>query len=177
MGKIMNRKILLGSIACVAVFLAACSCTCRDDNVTNAEAGTAADFNANVQDKIYFNFDKSDLSADAKKIAEIQAEWFKKHSGIAIVIEGHADARGTEDYNKALGLRRANAVKDALVGFGVAADRITVVSYGKERLASPGTTEKDHALNRRAVTVVAGGADQPGEGGRTCSCDHSCQCK
>ncbi|MDR2459023.1 MAG: OmpA family protein [Holosporales bacterium] len=152
----MNRKILLGSIACVSMLLAACSCTCPVDDAANIEAGTTADFAANVRDKVYFNFDDSKLSSDAEKLVEQQAEWLKKHSAVAITVEGHADIRGTEDYNKALGLRRANAVKDALVKFGISVDRITVVSYGKERPFSSGTTEKDHALNRRSVTVVAG---------------------
>jgi peptidoglycan-associated lipoprotein len=156
MDEIMNRKILLGSIAGVSLLLAACSCTCPVDDVANVEAGTAADFATNVRDKVYFNFDDSKLSSDAEKLVEQQAEWLKTHSAVAITVEGHADARGTEDYNKALGLRRANAVRDSLVKFGISADRITVVSYGKERLFSQGTTEKDHALNRRSVTVVAG---------------------
>ncbi|MDR1609698.1 MAG: peptidoglycan-associated lipoprotein Pal [Holosporales bacterium] len=152
----MNRKILLGAIAGVSVLLAACSCVCPVDDAANIEAGTAADFATNVRDKVYFNFNEAKLSPDAEKIVEQQAEWLKKHSGVAVTIEGHADVRGTEDYNKALGLRRANAVKDLLVKLGVSADRITVVSYGKERPFSQGATEKDHALNRRTVTVVAG---------------------
>jgi peptidoglycan-associated lipoprotein len=127
------------------------------DEAANIEAGTAADFAANVRDKVYFNFDDSKLSPDAEKIVAQQAEWLKTHSAVAVTIEGHADSRGTEDYNKALALRRANAVRDALVRLGVTADRITVVSYGKERPFSQGTTEKDYALNRRTATVVAGG--------------------
>jgi peptidoglycan-associated lipoprotein len=156
MDEIMNRKILLGSMACVAVLLTACKGVCPIDTAADVAAGGAADFSANVQDKVYFYFNDATLTSDAEKIVAKQADYLKTRTALSVTVEGHADARGTEEYNKALASKRANAVMAALVKSGVSADRITVVSYGKERLLSSGTTEKDHAMNRRSVTIVAG---------------------
>lgn len=117
--------------------------------------GSQADFVASITaDKIYFDTDKSDIDSEDQSILSSQAEWLKKYPGTRVTIEGHADERGTRDYNIALGARRANAAKNALAGMGIDAARISTVSYGKERPDALGSTEADWARNRRAVTVT-----------------------
>jgi peptidoglycan-associated lipoprotein len=88
---------------------------------------------------------------------ERQAAWLKKHGKLSITVEGHADERGTREYNLALGERRANSVKNYLTSLGVAAKRIETISYGKERPAVMGSNESSWSQNRRSVTVVKGG--------------------
>ncbi len=108
-----------------------------------------------VQDRVFFAYDSSEISDEAKKILDTQALWLKSDPSIKITIEGHCDERGTREYNIALGERRANATKNYLVKTGeVDASRIKTVSYGKERLAYFGTDEATIAKNRRSVTVV-----------------------
>lgn len=117
--------------------------------------GSQADFVASITaDRIYFDTDKSDVDAEDQATLASQAEWLKKYPGTRVTIEGHADERGTRDYNIALGARRANAAKNALAGMGIDAARISTVSYGKERPEALGSTEADWARNRRAVTVT-----------------------
>ncbi len=102
---------------------------------------------------IGFEYDRSVLGAEAKKILKGNAEWMKKNSGTKLTIEGHCDARGSQEYNLALGERRAKAVRAYMQSLGVAADRMSVVSYGKERLLANGDSEADHSRNRRANFV------------------------
>lgn len=117
--------------------------------------GSQADFVASIMvDRIYFDTDKSDIDAEDQATLNSQAEWLKRYPGTRVTIEGHADERGTRDYNIALGARRANAAKNALAGMGIDAARISTVSYGKERPEALGSTEADWARNRRAVTVT-----------------------
>jgi peptidoglycan-associated lipoprotein len=107
-----------------------------------------------VQDRIFFGYDSTNLSDDAKKILTTQVEWLKSDPSIKVIIEGHCDERGTREYNIALGEKRANAVKKFLITSGIDALRIKTVSYGKERPAFFGNNEESMAKNRRAVTVV-----------------------
>jgi peptidoglycan-associated lipoprotein len=107
-----------------------------------------------VQDRVLFGYDSSDLTDEAKKILDTQVSWLKSDAGIKITIEGHCDERGTREYNIALGEKRANAAKKYLTSNGVDAARIKIISYGKERPAFFGTSEEILAKNRRAVTVV-----------------------
>ena len=125
------------------------------DNSGAAVPGSQADFVASVaSDTIYFDTDRYNVdSADAATL-QSQAQWLARYPGKRITIEGHCDERGTRDYNLALGERRANAAKTYLVGLGVAADRISTVSYGKERPVALGSDEASWARNRRAVTVT-----------------------
>lgn len=117
--------------------------------------GSQADFVSSITaDRIYFDTDKSDVDAEDQATLATQAEWLKKYPGTRVTIEGHADERGTRDYNIALGARRANATKNALAAMGIDAARISTVSYGKERPEALGSTEADWARNRRAVTVT-----------------------
>lgn len=123
---------------------------------TGPVAGSQADFAAQMmgQDTILFDTDKFNIdSADAAALST-QAQWLLKYPAKRATIEGHADERGTRDYNLALGERRANAAKNYLVTLGVSADRLTTISYGKERPVALGSDEESWARNRRAVTVT-----------------------
>lgn len=116
--------------------------------------GSQEDLVVNVGDRVFFDFDKYNLGAESRRILEKQAVWLKKYRVVTVTVEGHADERGTREYNLALGERRANSVKDYLVALGVAADRIRTISYGKERPVALGSNEAAWAQNRRGVTVV-----------------------
>ena len=110
----------------------------------------------NGQNVIYFDTDRFNIdSADAAAL-QTQAQYLMRYPGVRVTVEGHADERGTREYNLALGERRANAAKNYLVGLGIDAGRISTVSYGKERPVATGSTESAWAQNRRSVTVVIG---------------------
>lgn len=154
--------------ASVMLALAACSCGNKisstdassigqqDDSMNTAAVGAEESslIQAAGSDRVLFAFDSSALSAEATDTLTKQAEFLKLHPAVAVVIEGHADERGTREYNLGLGERRAAAAKHYLVLKGVAADRIGIVSYGKERPAVDGHNEEAWRENRRAVTVV-----------------------
>ena len=116
--------------------------------------GTQEDLVVNVGDRVFFDFDKYSLKPDARQVLEKQAVWLNKYPQLTITIEGHADERGTREYNLALGERRANSTKDYLVALGVAASRIRTLSFGKERPVALGSNEAAWAQNRRSVTMV-----------------------
>ena len=120
--------------------------------------GSEQDFIINVGDRVYFDYDKFDVRADAQPVLAAQAAWLSKYSSVKIRIEGNADERGTREYNLALGGRRANSIKDFLTGHGVSADRIDTVSYGKEKPIDPGTTDEAYAKNRNGHTALTAGA-------------------
>ena len=121
--------------------------------------GSAADFREKVgSDTVLFATDSYDVDGDARSILDRQAQWLQQYPNVRITIEGHCDERGTREYNLALGDRRANSAKNYLAGTGVAASRISTISYGKERPAAQGSDEGAWAQNRRAVTVVIEGA-------------------
>ena len=148
---------LLGAFAAIAL-LAACSNTDENAAATGAggtiRPGTQEDLVANVGDRVFFDFDSSVIRADQRPVLQRQAQWMGTHSAVRVQVEGHADERGTREYNLALGQRRANAARDALVASGVNGSRITTISYGKDRPAALGSDEASWAQNRRAVTVV-----------------------
>lgn len=116
--------------------------------------GTQADLEANVGDRIFFDFDKSDIRPDAKVRLDAWVQWLNKYPQVTVVIEGNCDERGTREYNLALGARRANAAKNYLVAAGINPNRIQTISYGKERPAVLGSNEAAWAQNRRDVMVV-----------------------
>ena len=116
--------------------------------------GSVKDFVVNVGDRVFFDFDSSDIRADAVPTLEAQAAFLRTFPSLTLVIEGHADERGTREYNLALGERRANAHKDYLISLGVDPARIETISYGKERPAVAGSNESAWAQNRRAVVAL-----------------------
>lgn len=123
---------------------------------TGPQAGTQAHFRQVMagQDVIYFDTDKYDVDSQDQAALRQQAQYMLQYTSVRATIEGHADERGTREYNLALGERRANAAKNYLVSLGVPAERLSTVSYGEERPASTGSNESAWAQNRRAVTVV-----------------------
>jgi peptidoglycan-associated lipoprotein len=121
---------------------------------TGPVPGSQQDLVVNVGDRVFFDFDKSDLKPEARRTLERQAAWLKQYGNVAVTLEGHCDERGTREYNLALGERRANAARGYLVSLGIPAQRIRTVSYGKERPAVLGSNEAAWSQNRRSVTVV-----------------------
>ena len=122
---------------------------------TGAVKGSQEDFVASVSsDRIFFDTDQYDVDAQDQQTLQSQAAWLQQNPNVRVTIEGHADERGTREYNLALGERRANAAKNYLVSLGIGADRISVVSYGEERPVALGSNEQAWARNRRAVTVL-----------------------
>ena len=125
---------------------------------TGPVPGSIQDFTVNVGDRVYFDYDKYDVRADAQPVLSAQAAWLVKYPSVKVRIEGNADERGTREYNLALGSRRANSIKEFLTSHGVAADRIETISYGKEMPIDPGTTEEAFAKNRNGHTAITSGA-------------------
>ncbi len=155
----MNVKIL-GAFAAVAL-LAACS----DNTATSSGAGAAAsssgivpgsqeDLVANVGDRVFYDLNKSAVKTDGKATLDRQAAWLAKYAQNNVQIAGNCDERGTEEYNIALGQRRAAAARDYLVAKGVASTRVTTISYGKDRPTALGSNEAAYAQNRNAITSV-----------------------
>jgi peptidoglycan-associated lipoprotein len=108
-----------------------------------------------VADRVFFATNESILTTASRETLRAQAAWLRANANITVVLEGHADERGTREYNLALGERRANAAKDYLMTYGVSSDRITVISYGKERPVDSGSNPLAWSKNRRSVTVKA----------------------
>jgi peptidoglycan-associated lipoprotein len=150
---------------CCVLALAACS----KKNTPNLEAnggfgagqampGSEQDFATNVGDRIYFENDQSTLTAEAQETLRRQAQWLAQYPGVMIQVEGHADERGTREYNISLSARRATATREFLLAQGVEASRVSSIAYGKERPAALCDAEQCWSQNRRAVTVITGGA-------------------
>jgi len=175
----MIIKLLTG--ATLVFFLAACSTTPKDtaessgsgsssssSDVTasgsetsetsaesiNIEPGSQEDLIVNVGDRVFFNYDSSDLDGDAQELLQDQVAWLKQYSDVSIIVEGHCDERGTREYNLALGEKRAQSVKNYLISLGISSDRVSTISYGKERPAVVGSNDGAWAQNRRSVTIV-----------------------
>ena len=138
--------------------LSACSTAKKSGNIegdvyTGKE--TVKFLASGVPDRIFFATNKSSLTTAARETLRKQATYLRKNKSLNVTIEGHADERGTREYNLALGERRANAAKDYLMTYGISSDRITVLSYGKERPVDAGSTPLAWSKNRRSVTVKA----------------------
>ena len=149
-------KKVLSSVA-LALLLIGCDCTdtCQSlDANAAATPGTPGHFKQTVKDRVFFNFNESTLSNDAKKALEAQAGWLKVYSSTKATLEGKCDARGTREYNLALGARRANSAEKALEKLGIDKTRLKTISFGKEKLEVVGETEEAHAQNRVAITVI-----------------------
>ncbi len=120
--------------------------------------GSVADFQTNVGDKVFFAYDKSDIDDGARATLQKQAAWLQRWPTVVLIIEGHADERGTREYNLALGARRAQAAKDYLASLGVTGARLETISYGKERPVCVQSDEACWAQNRRGVSTIKSGA-------------------
>jgi peptidoglycan-associated lipoprotein len=153
---------------CLVAGLAVTGCASRKGLPNNAGdlglgangavPGTSQDFTVNVGDRIFFDTDSSAIRQDAQQTLARQAQWLNQYPQYAITIEGHADERGTREYNIALGARRAAATRDFLVSRGVNQGRIKTISYGKERPVATCDDISCWSQNRRAVTVLGGQA-------------------
>ena len=173
--------IKLFTSALLVFFLAACSTTPKDtadssgsgsssssSDVSSEEGtitetspetasitpGSQEDLIVNVGDRVFFNYDSSDLDSDAQELLQDQVAWLKQYSDVSVIVEGHCDERGTREYNLALGEKRAQSVKNYLISLGISSDRISTISYGKERPAVVGSNDGAWAQNRRSVTIV-----------------------
>jgi peptidoglycan-associated lipoprotein len=120
--------------------------------------GSVQDFKVNVGDTVHFAYNEYNIQDSDKSTLQKQATWLGRYPSVQITIEGHADERGTREYNLALGARRANSVKEFLASLGVAAGRLQTVSYGKERPICTESNEDCWAQNRRGVSTITGGA-------------------
>lgn len=153
----MKNKLF--TVLAAGLLMAACESANNSDaqnvNVGRAPApGTPEDFKANIRDRVFFGFDKANVSAEGKKTLEAQAAWLKAHSATKATLEGHADERGTREYNLALGAKRAESAKSTLAGMGVEGGRLKAMSYGKDRPVAVGNTEEIHAQNRVVITNI-----------------------
>ena len=152
------KKILVIAIASIA--LTACATTTKKSTgQMQSDVYTGTDtveyLATGVKDRVFFATNKSTLTTASRDTLRKQAAWMRKKSDVSVVLEGHADERGTREYNLALGERRANAAKDYLMTYGISGSRISVISYGKERPVNSGSTPLAWSQNRRSVTVKA----------------------
>jgi peptidoglycan-associated lipoprotein len=120
--------------------------------------GSLQDFQVNVGDRVFFEYDKSDIDDRARAVLQKQAAWLQRFGGVTLILEGHADERGTREYNLALGARRAQSVKDYLASLGVSAARLETISYGKERPVCVESNEACWSQNRRGVSTIKSGS-------------------
>ena len=157
------RSARIVAALCAALLLAACANRPGGGDLAAPIAGAGAgaavpgssqDFIVNVGDRVFFDTDQTDLSATARQTLDRQAQWLNQYPRVTFTVEGHADERGTREYNIALGARRSTAVHDYLVSKGIAATRMHTISYGKERPVAVCNDISCWSQNRRAVTVV-----------------------
>ena len=144
-------------VAVIMATLAIAACAKKDDQTAMASAatpGSQQDFVVNVGDRVFFDTDSSELSDQARATLDKQSQWLNNYNRYAFTIEGHADERGTREYNIALGARRAETVREYLISRGVSAQRMRTISYGKERPVAVCNDISCWSQNRRAVTVL-----------------------
>jgi peptidoglycan-associated lipoprotein len=162
-------KLKFATAFALAALLAACANKPAENTGASTGAGTAAttgavapgseqDLAQNVGDRVFFAFDRSNLTPEDQATLDRQAQWLQKYPQVEVQIAGNCDDRGTEEYNLALGQRRANAARDYLVARGVNPARISTISYGKDRPVALGDDEQAWAQNRNAITSVRGAA-------------------
>jgi len=168
----MFYKLLFSII--ILAFVSACSTTPDEtadtsgSGATSEESASTADYSnnlsvvpgsqedliVNVGDRVFFGYDSAELDADAQELLQDQVAWLKQYPAVSVTVEGHCDERGTREYNLALGEKRAQAVKNYLLSLGVPSDRVSSISYGKERPAVVGSNDNAWSQNRRSVTLV-----------------------
>ncbi len=150
------------AVAFAVIALAACSSKNKPDvaavDVESAVPGSQRDFTINVGDRVLFLVDQSTLTPQAQEILRRQSTWLRQYAQVTIQVEGHADERGTREYNIALSARRAEASKNFLIAQGVAPGRISTIAFGKERPIAVCSEESCFSQNRRSVTVITSGA-------------------
>ncbi len=162
----ISRRTSLKTIAVLSCFIALAACSKKNTPDLNAGTGPGAaavpgseqDFKVNVGDRVFFAEDQSTLAPEAQETLRRQAQWLNQYAAVTVQVEGHADERGTREYNIALSARRATAAREYLISQGVKASRISSIAYGKERPAALCDAEQCWSQNRRAVTVITGGA-------------------
>ena len=142
-----------------SLLLTACATQKKSTNQLQGDVYTGSDsveyLASGVPDRVFFATNETVLTTASRETLRKQAAWLRKNSKLTIVLEGHADERGTREYNLALGERRANSAKDYLMTYGISADRISVLSYGKERPVDSGSNPLSWSKNRRSVSVKA----------------------
>ncbi len=162
-----TASVRIVAVLAAALALSACSSNKAADGAGGAGSlgaggaatpGSAQDFVVNIGDRVFFETDSSDLTPQATATLDKQAAWLNQYPRYAITMEGHADERGTREYNFALGARRAQAARDYLASRGVNASRIKTISFGKERPVAVCDDISCWSQNRRAVTVLGGAA-------------------
>jgi len=158
----------LFAAAAILLSIAACSSDKKTDTSTtttttqpgkpspSADWRTFTNPQSGYADRVFFDYNEYALTAEGQRTAQAWSEWLKAHPQARMLIEGHADERGTREYNLALGARRASSVRNYLITLGVPANRIQTVSYGKERPEDPASNEASWAKNRRGVAVPSG---------------------
>ena len=167
-----KSAVRLAAVAAVGLMLTACAKNNADETAAlagfgagggagygrgAATPGSPQDFTVNVGDRVFFDTDQTDLNAAGQATLDKQAQWLARYPRYAFTVEGHADERGTREYNFALGAKRAESVKEYLASRGIAASRMRTVSYGKERPVAVCNDISCWSQNRRAVTVLNSG--------------------
>ena len=156
--RLFLRGVRLAAVLAAALAISACANKPEENAQANAAGmatpGSQQDFVVNVGDRVFFETDSSELTPQARATLDKQAQWLTNYGQYAFTIEGHADERGTREYNIALGARRAQSVRDYLVSRGIQATRMRTISYGKERPVAVCNDISCWSQNRRAVTVL-----------------------
>lgn len=155
---------IISAVVMTGLFIAGCASTGGGSSSSSSVSPVAAPVAApsadaqylveNVGDRVFFSTDQSNLDGSARATLRNQAAWLKQNADLRLTIEGHADERGTREYNLALGARRANAVRDFLISEGVSGNRLQTISYGKERPVSLCSEESCWSKNRRSVATI-----------------------
>ena len=159
------KKILKNGFLIVLASLVLTACATKKTTTTSISGqmqsdvytgtDTVKELAKGVPDRVFFATNETILTTASRETLRKQATWLRKNSSVNVVLEGHADERGTREYNLALGERRANSAKDYLMTYGISSDRISVLSYGKERPVDSGSNPLAWSKNRRSVTVKA----------------------
>ena len=149
-----SQKVISGSSSTTSKSASKSADVKKKSSLFASKAATASDKLISVGDRVLFDYDSAELSSDAKLVLDKQSRFLRANPDLTFTIEGHCDERGTREYNLALGEQRATAVRDYLVIEGIAADRLRVISYGKEKPAVVGSNDMSWSKNRRAVTTI-----------------------
>lgn len=149
----------LAIVMLLAIGAAACSKNSKTANLTgNATPGSIEDFSINVGNRVLYTVNSSVLTTQGRSILDRQAQWLKLYGKYQVTVQGHADERGTREFNLALGARRATATRNYLISQGIPASRMDTISYGKERPEAVCNADSCWSQNRRTITAIAGGS-------------------